>query len=795
MSGPNAMEVEQSQPVQPSEPGITEDAAASLRAAALKTMKAKRRKGPDGSDVPSTLPPRPTVNTPSIVLDYGSEDQPETSTIIPAVNPTPTSAASTKPSPPPAPVPMEVDEDQTREEGEISDSESMPPPKSPSISRQTPRSASRPTAGRSSTMERPISSPPVPPSISHSNTNVKVEPLPQRIPEPSPAYEMYIVDDDHARPGLSLTEEQYNRGKDALLDLLGWGVPPDYIIDCGVSREMIYYAFTEMNLRLPPNFDTTGLPPALPYTSASPEPITPSAHFSRSRRASSAKGPAGDLHPSLPQKPTAPRGSPPTDSTTLSAAAASFVPSATLSAIPMQSADSPPSLIDMEQQRRQELLARKAVLASRKKQVASESMPPSTGARPESKPTVAIPAAVDDFLNSIGSATSDLAVEKAVAENYDDRMDVDDQDVDDQIPGLSLAVPTSKLSETRSPSAESTSPNAPLSAAPAESEDSVRSASADQSPPPAEGSESSGDNNTPRPSSAGPRRGAKRPVAADFVDEPATPRPYTHHHQHIHSHHPYARKRTTYFAGLNPHVRRMVIDLSDTEEEGHDNEKDDDDEEDIATQTKRMSSQQPSRPPTRLGLSSSLPVTGSLPSPNGLPKAAALHEKEQQIKKMRELIARRERAIMDKLAANSGRSTPMTAANDGIASEPPIVVKQEEDSDEVFVESTMAASIQSEPNPRLVSPNGLATPIGPLLVKQNIPPPIMQASNLNIVFYLRLFSLHPAFPAVRVSCSTPFDYHPPGSIHHITFVASYPVITAEAHHEDMPNASTPVCAA
>ena len=465
-----------------------------------------------------------------------------------------------------------------------------------------------------------------------------------------------------------MTDEQYNKGKDVLLDLLGWGVPPEYILDCGVSREMIYYSFTEMNLRLPPNFDTTGLPPPLPYTYASPEPITPPAHSSRSRRSSSARGPTSDLHPSLPQKPTAAQGSPPTDSTPLSATATPFVPSATLSAIPMRSSDSPPSLIDMEQQRRQELLARKAVLASRKKQVASASAsaptPTTVGPRPESKQAVAIPAAVDDFLKSIGSATGDpSAGEKSITESRDDRMDVDDQ-----IPGLSLSVPpssTSKLAGARSLSAESVSPDALLSAAPAEPEDSVRSASADQSPAPVDSSDSSGDSNTPRPSSTGQRRGTKRPVAADFVDEPTTSRlhPHHHHHSHGHSHHPYARKKTTYFAGLNPHVRRMVIDLSDTDEEGHGNDKDDDDDE-IITQPKRMPSQQPSRPPTRLGLSASLPVVGNSPSPSGIPKAAALLEKEQQIKRMRELIALRERARLDKLAAVSVMNSPCKRPSD-----------------------------------------------------------------------------------------------------------------------------------
>ena len=37
--------------------------------------------------------------------------------------------------------------------------------------------------------------------------------------------------------------------KSTMLDLLGWGVPSEYFINCGLTREAIYYAFTEMNLK------------------------------------------------------------------------------------------------------------------------------------------------------------------------------------------------------------------------------------------------------------------------------------------------------------------------------------------------------------------------------------------------------------------------------------------------------------------------------------------------------------------------------------------------------------------
>ncbi|KAF8272201.1 hypothetical protein EI94DRAFT_380519 [Lactarius quietus] len=75
---------------------------------------------------------------------------------------------------------------------------------------------------------------------------------------------LYVLDTHHVRPGLSLTQRQYDTAKEVILDILGYGVPPEYLIDCGLSREIIYYVFTELNLRLPNNLDIVGLPPYPP---------------------------------------------------------------------------------------------------------------------------------------------------------------------------------------------------------------------------------------------------------------------------------------------------------------------------------------------------------------------------------------------------------------------------------------------------------------------------------------------------------------------------------------------------
>ncbi|KAK7448137.1 hypothetical protein VKT23_013896 [Stygiomarasmius scandens] len=50
-----------------------------------------------------------------------------------------------------------------------------------------------------------------------------------------------------------LTPEQLDHAKDIVLDLLGWGVEPEYLIQIGVSSHAIYRIFTDLNLRLPRN--------------------------------------------------------------------------------------------------------------------------------------------------------------------------------------------------------------------------------------------------------------------------------------------------------------------------------------------------------------------------------------------------------------------------------------------------------------------------------------------------------------------------------------------------------------
>ncbi|KAJ7284680.1 hypothetical protein C8J57DRAFT_1289338 [Mycena rebaudengoi] len=50
-----------------------------------------------------------------------------------------------------------------------------------------------------------------------------------------------------------LTPDELDSAKSLVLDLLGWGVEPEYLVDCGVSPAVIHRIFTDLRLRLPRN--------------------------------------------------------------------------------------------------------------------------------------------------------------------------------------------------------------------------------------------------------------------------------------------------------------------------------------------------------------------------------------------------------------------------------------------------------------------------------------------------------------------------------------------------------------
>ncbi|KAF8961852.1 hypothetical protein BDZ97DRAFT_1177217 [Flammula alnicola] len=98
------------------------------------------------------------------------------------------------------------------------------------LSPQLSRAASPPGSDiASSTASSPrVSSPKVPPKVSSS--------------APAPPMSSF-----------PLSPEELDHAKTLVLDLLGWGVDPEYLVDSGVSSEAIFRIFTDLNLRLPTN--------------------------------------------------------------------------------------------------------------------------------------------------------------------------------------------------------------------------------------------------------------------------------------------------------------------------------------------------------------------------------------------------------------------------------------------------------------------------------------------------------------------------------------------------------------
>ena len=129
-----------------------------------------------------------------------------------------------------------------------------------------------------------------------------------------------------------------------ILDLLGVGVPPEYLMQCGVTRELIYFTFTELRLSLPLGFDTAGIP------QYSPEFLQSLFESQKHVERLDTVSPTSQMEDQEVQPAEKP----------------SDTPSESTSITPTTPASGSPSLLDIEQQRRRELLARKAVIASRK---------------------------------------------------------------------------------------------------------------------------------------------------------------------------------------------------------------------------------------------------------------------------------------------------------------------------------------------------------------------------------------------------------------------------------------------
>ena len=200
MSGSLLTEQVQQAPSQPPSTDIPQEGlAASLRAAALLTLK-KKRKPVD--NVPQPFPSnRAFAAPPSITLDYGTEISTGASSIAssPAVQP-----LASMPS---VPDPMDVEGSISREEGEISDSE-MSPADAPSKSGPSTPCPRQAELSIPQSLASPLAQPkiePVSPTLSFATPSQPLAALSQPIAlatSPPP-----IVDENHVRPGLTSESE------------------------------------------------------------------------------------------------------------------------------------------------------------------------------------------------------------------------------------------------------------------------------------------------------------------------------------------------------------------------------------------------------------------------------------------------------------------------------------------------------------------------------------------------------------------------------------------------------------
>ncbi|KAH9933226.1 uncharacterized protein BXZ73DRAFT_101185 [Epithele typhae] len=604
-----------------------EDPAASLRAAALLTLRSKKKRKLT-NDTPAPPPPRAPLTPPSIELDYGTDEPvPPPSSIAssPAMQPT---------VPPPVP--------QSRE---TMGSTKTPEPHSPNLDHQVP--------AMTQMLPPPLPQPklePLSPALSFA--------LPAQLPSALAASTPSVVDEAHVRPGLALTQPQYDTAKDIVLDLLGWGVPPEYLVNCGLSREIIYYVFVELNLRLPNNLNATGLSPYIP----SPRVPTSPSH-----------------RPSIVSAP--PKSPPVTEpSRSLSASATPFVPSTGQN----ETATSSTSLNDMEQQRRAELLARKAVLASRKlKQQNSvlynsaASFPPTSTPTPpandQEAPVVVPTKAVEDFLSTIEPSAPHSNGTRSVTPPHASpsrTFSTDFMDVD-EVPGLSGGI-TEYTPIARPIRGPPRSPTEPLSSVSATSGYSYQPGGDSYTVDGALSYDSIDDSDAipglfqdRAPSEELTRRGTKRPVASDFVDmEAAGPSHGQVWDPDTDFRRPTRRRKHNSFAGLTQ--RRCVIDLSDNEDDG----------EGSTPTSSEIPSGRDSQGPAAVTPQASLIATPTVTA-SSTPAAMssfALEAKEEQIRQMKEMIARREQIKLRKLAMMSRSANPSFESQSGSAH-----VKEEDD--------------------------------------------------------------------------------------------------------------------
>lgn len=404
----------------------------------------------------------------------------------------------------------------------------------------------------------------------------------------------------------TVTDDEIFEAKVLVLDILGWGVPPVYLLECGISELAVVVCLSELKLRIPQVLEHL---------------------LDQAEREVRRAAEANSVQESSQNRPPTP----------LSATAAPFHPASSQQPVASTSQQHPVTkpvdLNDIEQQRRQELLARRAVLQSMQRAKGSSTQPDADHGVPGSSASTvgALPTPpiqdgeVDAFL-------ADLIPDgDAVMENGQQH---EQMEVEQALVGQSE---DESRSRTRSPPSHHDTPSAQPdypSGLPRFSSDTTNGWT-DYSTPGA--APSSHTYPSRFQSNANQRRNAKRPVAADFVEyasqdtsaastsRAAPTRSYTTDSSN-------SAKRRRHFGPSTQH--RLVIDLSDDEAESANG-----DEHDPQTQTSSTVA-----PP-------SVPREGSAPVDDE--KLKLLQQKQREIELMHERIRRLE---------ERKRTTPATPA-------------------------------------------------------------------------------------------------------------------------------------
>lgn len=460
-----------------------------------------------------------------------------------------------------------------------------------------------------------------------------------------------------------MSPEEIHETKVLLLDVLGWGVPPQYLLDLGLTPLCIAICFAELKLRLPDNL--VGLiedpipnpPPPIPFepqqlhfTSESQSPQAPSA------------SPTTPIHPRLtPLSPTP------------------QIPNTTSHTSPPPAPNKRPTidLHEIETLRKQELLARRAVIQSRSKK--QPTMPPPAPSEEELDMLIADAIRINGngaASEAKADATDDVEVNATPVESPD-AMEVDEV----------IAVDTKSSPEDWvAPNNEITgllSRTSSLSTAPSPSTVLHVSAQSSDGQPlqyPAAAPSSWG-SMSDRKSIV--KRGLKRPVAADFVDSddppsrPSSTAPGVGKPSVPSFSAPFLKRHRSFVPDM---PKRIVIDVSE------------DDDSDHEEPTLRAGTADPD---ARNGSESSSTSNGPT-----LDKKAELEKKELEIRKMMERISEIERkkkklngSTVASSALDSGASTPLPASivplfevlpvpcpTPLFASVTPVAVKEEEQS-------------------------------------------------------------------------------------------------------------------